>query len=30
MEQKIKIKAEDGKQEFMVTRELDLPLEITF
>ena len=30
MEQKTKIKAEDGKQELMVTREFDLPLELLF
>jgi len=30
MEQKTKIKAEDGKQELMITREFDLPLELLF
>jgi uncharacterized protein YndB with AHSA1/START domain len=30
MEEKTKIKAEDGKQELMVTREFDLPLELLF
>jgi hypothetical protein len=30
MEQKTKIKAEDGKQELIVTREFDLPLELLF
>jgi uncharacterized protein YndB with AHSA1/START domain len=30
MEQKTKIKAEDGKQEIIVTREFDLPLELLF
>src|SRR5437016_14576611 len=30
MEQKTKINAEDGKQELMVTREFDLPLELLF
>lgn len=30
MEQKTKIKAEDGKQEIMITREFDLPLELLF
>jgi len=30
MEQKTKINAEDGKQELMVTREFDLPVELLF
>ena len=30
MEQKTKVKAEDGKQELMITREFDLPLELLF
>jgi uncharacterized protein YndB with AHSA1/START domain len=30
MEQKTKIKAEDGKQEIHITREFDLPLELLF
>ena len=30
MEQKTKIHAEDGKQELMVTREFDLPVELLF
>src|SRR5208283_1175106 len=30
MEQRTKINAEDGKQELMVTREFDLPLELLF
>jgi uncharacterized protein YndB with AHSA1/START domain len=30
MEQKTKINAEDGKQEILVTREFDLPLELLF
>lgn len=30
MEQKTKIHAEDGKQELLVTREFDLPLELLF
>jgi uncharacterized protein YndB with AHSA1/START domain len=30
MEQKTKIKAEDGKQELVITREFDLPLELLF
>lgn len=30
MEQKTKIKAEDGKQELIITREFDLPLELLF
>jgi uncharacterized protein YndB with AHSA1/START domain len=30
MEQKTKIKAEDGKQEMLITREFDLPLELLF
>ena len=30
MEQKTKIRAEDGKQEIMITREFDLPLELLF
>lgn len=30
MEQKTKIHAEDGKQELMITREFDLPLELLF
>ena len=30
MEQKTKVKAEDGKQEIMITREFDLPLELLF
>ena len=30
MEQKTKIKAEDGKQELFITREFDLPLELVF
>ncbi len=30
MEQKTKINAEDGKQELVITRELDLPLELLF
>jgi uncharacterized protein YndB with AHSA1/START domain len=30
MEQKTKIKAEEGKQELMITREFDLPLELLF
>jgi uncharacterized protein YndB with AHSA1/START domain len=30
MEQKTKITAEDGKQEIMITREFDLPLELLF
>ena len=30
MEQKTKIHAEDGKQEIMITREFDLPLELLF
>jgi uncharacterized protein YndB with AHSA1/START domain len=30
MEQKTKIKAEDGKQELLISREFDLPLELLF
>src|SRR5580658_7362579 len=30
MEQKTKITAEDGKQELVITREFDLPLELLF
>src|SRR5690606_7147576 len=30
MEQKTKINAEDGKQEIIITREFDLPLELLF
>jgi uncharacterized protein YndB with AHSA1/START domain len=30
MEQKTKIKAEDGKQELMITREFDLPVDLLF
>ncbi|MBN9382274.1 MAG: SRPBCC domain-containing protein [Chitinophagaceae bacterium] len=30
MEQKTKVKAEDGRQEMMITREFDLPLELLF
>jgi uncharacterized protein YndB with AHSA1/START domain len=30
MERKTKIKAEDGKQEMVITREFDLPLELLF
>ena len=30
MERKTKIKAEDGKQELVITREFDLPLELLF
>ena len=30
MDQKTKINAEDGKQELMITREFDLPLELLF
>jgi uncharacterized protein YndB with AHSA1/START domain len=30
MEQKTKIKAEDGSQELVITREFDLPLELLF
>lgn len=30
MERKTKIQAEDGKQELMITREFDLPLELLF
>src|SRR5438105_13978651 len=30
MEQKTKIKAHDGKQELVITREFDLPLELLF
>jgi uncharacterized protein YndB with AHSA1/START domain len=30
MEQKTKISAEDGKQEILITREFDLPLELLF
>ncbi|HEX6847614.1 MAG TPA: SRPBCC domain-containing protein [Chitinophagaceae bacterium] len=30
MERKTKIRAEDGKQELMITREFDLPLELLF
>ena len=30
MEQKTKIKAEDGKQELLITREFDLPVELLF
>ena len=30
MEQKTKIKAEDGKQELVITREFDLPLQLLF
>ena len=30
MEQKTQIKAEDGKQELVITREFDLPLELLF
>ena len=30
MEQKTKIDAEDGKQELVITREFDLPLELLF
>src|SRR5215217_4531992 len=30
MEQKTKIKAEDGKQELFITRKFDLPLELVF
>jgi uncharacterized protein YndB with AHSA1/START domain len=30
MEQKTKINAEDGKQELLITREFDLPLELVF
>jgi len=30
MEQKTKINAEEGKQELMITREFDLPVELLF
>ncbi len=30
MEQKTKVNAEDGKQELVITREFDLPLELLF
>jgi uncharacterized protein YndB with AHSA1/START domain len=30
MEQKTKVNAEDGKQEILITREFDLPLELVF
>ena len=30
MERKTKVKAEDGKQEILITREFDLPLELLF
>ena len=30
MEQKTKIHAEDGKQELLITREFDLPVELLF
>jgi uncharacterized protein YndB with AHSA1/START domain len=30
MEQKTKLSAEDGKQEYVITREFDLPLELLF
>ena len=30
MERKTKINAEDGKQELMITREFELPLELLF
>ena len=30
MEQKTKINAEEGKQDLMITREFDLPLELLF
>src|ERR1044071_6563516 len=30
MEQKTKIRAEDGKQELLITREFDLPVELLF
>lgn len=30
MQQKTKINAEDGKQELVITREFDLPLELLF
>ena len=30
MEQKTKVKAEDGKQEIIITREFDLPLDLLF
>ena len=30
MEQKTKINAEDGKQDLIITREFDLPLELLF
>ncbi len=30
MERKTKINAEDGKQELVITREFDLPLELLF
>ena len=30
MERKTKIHAEDGKQELVITREFDLPLELLF
>ena len=30
MEQKTKINAEDGKQELVITREFDLPVELLF
>src|ERR1700752_4285994 len=30
MEQKTKVNAEDGKQELLITREFDLPLELLF
>ena len=30
MEQKTKVTAEDGRQELMITREFDLPLELLF
>ena len=30
MEQKTKINAEEGKQELVITREFDLPLELLF
>jgi uncharacterized protein YndB with AHSA1/START domain len=30
MEQKTKITAEDGKQELMITRDFDLPLDLLF
>jgi hypothetical protein len=30
MEQKTKIKVEDGRQDLVITREFDLPLELLF